>query len=477
MSPNGQLSRVVLAPWKIHDSGSVPGRTAEPEKPRADSLRRFGLYCTLALIFLRFSFLSELMTYLTGRETYVLYIFGPPALISFLFAGGFRRSFREAGPKLWLAFVVWMWIGVPFSAWRGGSLTIAIDYVKTEFILLLFTVGLTVTWSECRKAVYTIAAAGAFSVVVGLYFMRSGAERFSMSWSGQIGNSNDFAVHLLLVVPFILFVVLRPGTPKAVRVVLGAAVIVGLFEILRTASRGALIAVVVTVVFLLLRGSAKQRIAIGTTAVVALVALISLLPADTWNRMLSFSNDAGASKEALESSAIREHLLEESITCTLEHPLLGIGVGEFGSYEAARSGGNGHVGWQPSHNSYTQISSECGIPALLLYLAVVVWVFRLLSRIEKRASGPYRQEMATAAYAIRIGLIGFATGTFFNNFGYSFEFLLVSGLIEVMWRAVRHSESSDTGNPPAVAPIPAVPWGPKNAGRDLPRPRPKRVGR
>jgi len=418
-------------------------------KRKSDRLRSFGFNCALALVFLRYSFLSDFFTYLTGKETYVLYIFGPPALLAFLACGGIGRTFRERGPKFWLLFTVWMCLGVPFSIWRGNSAQLALNYVRATFPLLLFTVGLTIRWTECRKVIYAIGGAAAFNTIIAVFFMRSGAERFSFSWTTSIGNSNDYAAHLLMILPFLLYVVLKPGGRKLVKMVVAGVIVLGLFEILRTASRGALIALVVTVAMLLFRGSARQRLAIGATAILVLAVLISFLPRDTWNRMLSFENDAGASKEALESSDIRKHLLEESIKCTLEHPILGVGIGQFATYEAGARTQPGHVGWRPSHNSYTEISSECGIPALLCYLAALIWAFILLGRIEKKARGPQRGEIVSAAYAIRIGIVAYSVAIFFNNFGYAFEFLVVSGLIEAMWRLVRDNRTFEPSTPGA----------------------------
>lgn len=436
------------------DSGEGVSISPQKRAPHSSSsIQVFGFYCALALIFLRYSFLSDYLTYLTGKDTYLLYVFGPPALFAFLMSGGFRRTFREKGPKIWLGFAVWLWLAVPFSIWKGESFRLAISYAKTEFVPLLFVIGLTIKWAECRKMMYAIAAASAFNIVLGLMFLRPGEERFSFNWSTSIGNSNDFAAHLLMTVPFLLFIVLRPGTRLLMRLACLTPVLLGLFEILRTASRGALIALAVTLAFLLVRGSNRQRITIGATAAVALAAMIAFLPASTWNRMLSFSNDAGASEEALESSDIREHLLEESIKCTLEHPLLGVGLGQFGFYESGlvEVFQPGHVEWRPTHNSYSQISSECGIPALLIYLAALIWAFMLLARIEKRASGPDRGEMGAAAYSIKVAILGYSFAIFFLNFGYAFEFLLVSGLVEAMWRVVRDNSDVGSGPQPAMA--------------------------
>jgi len=451
MKPNARSSQALNTHWKPLAASQTLSRGQEVEGVGSDKLRVFGLNCTVALIFLRFSFLSELITYLSGRETYVLYIFGPPALIAFLSTGGFRRTFREKGPKYWLWFLVWMWIGLPFSLWKGGSFGLASAYLRTVFIFLLFTVGLTIKWTECRRIIQAIAAAAALNVIVALFFMRSGEERFTFSWSGAIGNSNDFAAHLLLILPFVLFTMLKPGTRWIYRIPLMSIFVVGVFEILRCASRGALIAMVVTIAFLMLRGSMKQRIAIGATGVVLVVLLVGFIPQSTLNRMLSFSKEAGSSQEALESSDIREQLLQDSIKCTFEHPLLGVGLGQFGFYESARTT-QAEAGWRQTHNSYTEISSECGLPALAFYLAALIWAFRLLTRIKKQVVGPYSGEIGAAVYVITMGVIAYSVAIFFVNFGYAFEFLVVSALIESMWRAVR-DESAKAAPPAAPAPL------------------------
>ena len=59
-------------------------------------MRSFAFKCALVIVFLRFSFLPETIAYLTGINTYVLYLFGPPALLGVVACGGLKRAFRYA---------------------------------------------------------------------------------------------------------------------------------------------------------------------------------------------------------------------------------------------------------------------------------------------------------------------------------------------------------------------------------------------
>jgi hypothetical protein len=53
--------------------------------------------------------------------------------------------------------------------------------------------------------------------------------------------------------------------------------------------------------------------------------------------------------------------------------------------------------------------------------------------------------MITAAYVITIGVIAYCTAIFFLNFGYAFQFLVVSALVETMWRVVRDNPDIEGG--------------------------------
>ena len=65
-------------------------------------------------------------------------------------------------------------------------------------------------------------------------------------------------------------------------------------------------------------------------------------------------------------------LLKASWTATLEHPFLGVGPGIFMDYQANSARGSGERGmWHVTHNAYTQVSSECGLPALVFYLGAL----------------------------------------------------------------------------------------------------------
>jgi hypothetical protein len=57
------------------------------------------------------------------------------------------------------------------------------------------------------------------------------------------------------------------------------------------------------------------------------------------------------------SSQARRGLLLSSLKLTMQHPLLGVGPGQFAPYMAAQAGASGvHAFWVGTHNTYTQLS-------------------------------------------------------------------------------------------------------------------------
>ncbi len=77
-------------------------------------------------------------------------------------------------------------------------------------------------------------------------------------------------------------------------------------------------------------------------------------------------------------------LLRQSIQMTFEHPIFGVGPGVFAaaSWDERKRAGIGAGNAQVTHNTYTQISSETGIPGFFFFIATVFLSFKYtLSRL------------------------------------------------------------------------------------------------
>jgi hypothetical protein len=429
------------------------------ESDRNNLGRRFAFYFGLGLIFLRFSQIHELLTELAGINLYPLYIFGPPTILGVLFTGGLRRTFQSRTAWYWTAFFAWLALATPFSVWRGGSAALFSTYARSEFPMLLVTAGLAATWTECRRMIHVIAASALCHMAVAKVFMAQFGGRVGVEF-GAMGNPNDLAAHLLLVLPFVLFLVLDARKTKILRLGALAALSFGLYLIPTTGSRGALVALAAAFGFILLRGTPRLRILVLAVASVGAVCLSMLVPAETYRRLMTFKAEEGASEEALMSSDLREHLLEDSITVTLHHPILGAGPGQFDTEDNALSIARGarRGPWQNTHNVYTQVSSECGIPALIFYLSGIFSTLLLLNRTYRQARrDPRHMQIATAAFCMMVSMVGFCVAITFLTIAYRFYLPAMAGLA-IALSATAAKEFSDSGLGTAGAEaIPVVP--------------------
>ena len=89
----------------------------------------------------------------------------------------------------------------------------------------------------------------------------------------------------------------------------------------------------------------------------------------------SFDSTSNKPDSEAEGSALqRKELFFRSLEVTAKHPLLGIGPGNFPIISGI---------WHVTHNSYTQISAEGGIPAFVLYLLIFWRASANLSAVRK----------------------------------------------------------------------------------------------
>jgi O-antigen ligase len=427
--------------WRpVHQTPPVAAKApvSHPVAARSDvennPLRKFAFYSSLGLMLTLLAVLPELLAYLTHTNTYLLYLVGPPAIIGAMFTGAVRRTFRHRSAYYWIAFFVWMVLAAPLSDWKGGSFHRVFDYSRVNILLLFVVGGLAVKWNEIRQIYYTIAAAGLLNLIAARLFMsmvNSDNSRIALTATGTIGNPNDLAAHLLLVLPFLLFIVLDSRRTPLVRMAILGPIGYGVWVILGTGSRGALIALMVMAFFALWRATMQQRIAllVGGAALAALV--FAALPQVTLNRLATVFGKEHV--EADDSAASRSYLFNQSVKFTLQHPLFGVGPDQFSNHEGHTRLAEGKLGsWHATHCTWTQVSSECGIPALIFYILGLGSALLLVNRTYRTARAEGNIEIANACFCYLLAMVGFLIAMTFLASAYRLYFPIMIGLAIAM---------------------------------------------
>lgn len=339
--------------------------------------------------------------------------------------------------RLILLLTAWFAVGMPFAYWRGGSFMVFTQvWLKTVLIFFLLTQTLVtlkrircVLWSiilsELAVTVYSLVAPSQLTWKACLDCEAGGIGDRMVGISQGFLYWNALGLAIGMIVPYMaaLFIF----KPSILRSTLLAATIASMswMQVL-TASRSGTLVVVFSIIltsFVVAPGSTRGRIVQMGTAL-ALIATICMAPPVFWQRISTLFDGDSASANTVQASADdskqeRETLLMRSVTYTIEHPLFGLGLGNFdvaNGTELATPDA-----WIGSHNTYTQISSEAGIPALLLFLALLGAVLRSMKRVMRETMNePQDNELNLMARATFVSLLSFMLGAFFAHKGYDY---------------------------------------------------------
>lgn len=408
-------------PAKIQNP--VPRVPLDPEE--SSPLRTISFYFGVALLFTRISVLPELLANVAHTNFYILYLLTPPALAGVFVTSAFRRTLKAKAARYWMAFFVWMIIATGFSSWIGGSLARVKDYGIYDLMLLFVVGGLATNWREVRVLFYGLAASGMMNLIEARFFMDLRNGRMQLWENGIISNANDLSSQLLLVLPFILWIALGPNRNLLLRVPAFFAVIYGLWVVVGTASRGALIGIFAAFLYALWRANMRQRV-IAVLAGAALAVIMTLaLPQVAATRLGSLFGERDI--EAEQSAEARSHLFWQSLLYTSQHPIFGVGPDQFSNYQSQEHEVKQAM-WHPTHCAWTQVSSECGVPALIFFVLGLGSAIFGVSRLYKTARERGNAEVAAACFCYLLAMTGFLTSITFLSNAYSVSIPVMVGL-------------------------------------------------
>lgn len=94
--------------------------------------------------------------------------------------------------------------------------------------------------------------------------------------------------------------------------------------------------------------------------------------------------------------------------------------------------------WLGTHNSYTQVSSELGIPALIFYLAAMCFALRDTYRVYRQCRGePRLNALANTAIGLHYALIVFAVTILFEHIAYTVMLPVFGAFAAALYRTAQ----------------------------------------
>jgi len=330
-----------------------------------------------------------------------------------------RRSpahYFQTGQTYWLLFFFILATISNFT--KGGGLFLAQNNLYFSYIsfIVLFFITLTLVDSLQRFRLVLLVATGSIAFA-SLNLLRQ------WRWYGydtsfrpflSVANPNDFAAMADLFLPLAFYLLLE-RRPWQERTFYAGCLALMAGGITVTASRGGLLGLAVGLSLVILR--AKLRIRYVTIAVVLLLAL-SLSPISPLRRLLSPTLSDQASSDT------RLGLWRIGLEAIKEHPLTGIGIGNFRTLTPSSNDPSVQV-HHVAHNTYVEVGAEMGLPSLFAFLGILAASFWTLERVLGRTAQAGPALVRQAALGLQAGLLGCSVAIFFSSLQYIKPFWLI----------------------------------------------------
>lgn len=404
---------------------------------------QFGAYALVVVIFTNMSTIFTDQGLPSINKPLVALIFAS-LLLNRLFT---RQSLPRWGILEW-AMIGYgcVWVASGFVADQQWLVMALVTDFAKDFIILISVVAALSQARYWRRALWLVIWSATALALLGSYQVLTGD--YGQTFFGFAGNSSEQVLSGVLGYrltgplddPNFYALILAAALPLAIyrflderrllyRLASAAAALLILLALLNTYSRGGLVAVFVTGIFLLW----ERRVRPASLLFVGLAAALLLLfmPAAYSERLQSFTDVLSGEATVQEESSLRGRTSEfiSGLMMFAEHPLLGVGVGNFpDQYQqyASQLGLEYRARPREAHSLYVELLAETG----LLGLAAFSLLFgSLLLRLNRLRQAARRRDPHTAAWiaSLLFSLIAYLTASIFLHGDYiRYLWLLVS---------------------------------------------------
>lgn len=266
------------AVWRGTVNGAPrPPRGAVVPNPDSDVLLKLAFGVFVLDLFLTNSRALEIISMAgAGRMPYLGVTIHVVMLALAVISGAARRVVTSRVSVYLGLFTFWMLLSTLASDWRGGSADILLRQWLPS-LMIFVSCGSVVTLLQCRK-VWTILAAGT-ALIAGSSYALATLKQDRLSFeSGTLSNANELSMLLVMGVPFCLVPIFEKnssGVRKVVALALGTMVLV---VVIRSASRGNFLALVLTLMVLFWTRPFAGKIKLLAVTIVLVLVFFAATP-------------------------------------------------------------------------------------------------------------------------------------------------------------------------------------------------------
>lgn len=319
---------------------------------------------------------------------------------------------------LFLLLILMLFLQTPFSQF---SETVALRYSWQLLKIFIFCVLLIKIVDDEKKLKLLVFSyiAGAFYIAFSIQFGTLLGYIGSPDHVLPEGSTETFHTELAAIIPIVLIYCIHGN--KKEKIFAFVVLVFTVNHMFVGGRRTPLIALAtMALMFIITKNPlrSKHNIAI----VVVLIGMAGYLCSD--KIMHRFSETYNMMEEKVETADPRMIIWRRALSTISSHPL-GIGPGNFVlipyfEYSETEDNPYGTLSGFVTHNTYLQAATECGIPGLLLLLAILTFSYKSLRKIRILSSQKkLRSDTVLIAWGLEIGLVAIAADIFFRNRLYS----------------------------------------------------------
>ncbi len=357
-----------------------------------------------------------------------------------------------------LFFVAAAALSVIPAVWVGGAKDDFIVFFKI-ILVYLFVARIADTQGKFKSIIWMYALSVAFIAVSSTINYYSGTFEYTMGIQravglggeeGMISDPNSMAASLVFGMPFI-FLLMKYHRNKFLRSFLGLLLVICLWTVVISGSRGGMLGSVIMLVLIGL--TSKHKVLMFIIGIIIIIGVAAIMPEQYVERFASIAhyNELEDGTGAGESAQGRIKGLKVGFEILLHRPVTGVGIGCFSVYNHEH-----HGSWLQPHNMLGQLVGELGLIGLL---AFGYFIYKLASNVRfirstLRSHGFERDFNFQAATAVMISVaLLFFLGLFAHNL-YRFNWYFFASFVAIMARLVEQRFRSPDAGLPEKASLP-----------------------
>jgi putative inorganic carbon (HCO3(-)) transporter len=252
---------------------------------------------------------------------------------------------------------------------------------------------------------------------------------------GFFANPNELAMALNLLLPFAVVFGLTSKGIKRLAYFACAGILS--FGVVVSFSRGGFLGLVALGGVIMWKAGRGKRATTVLAGLVLCCAFIVAMPSGYSDRLFTILH---TQNDQTRSAQERQALFERAVEVIIHHPVIGVGVGNFGIYSLKD---------KVAHNAYLEIAAELGVTGFIAYMVLIFAPLRTLKRIERetyntRAGPGVWSERERETYFLSIGLqavlVAYMVCSFFQSSQY-FWYLYYIVAYTVSLKRIRSNEA------------------------------------